>query len=344
MKQPNTKRHWTALAVARFYEEHETAARARDLYPLLEDIFPNPDTLVAALFALNEQDVIDHMVITSPSKRGSSKVFAYYPTNITIEELRDLEEPTELPDGTPISGDMDVHIPTMRVASGELPDKPQAKDEEVGLDYANVASGGDGDRDYDSSQRSVDPDAALEVTTDGGGTTDQTMTDDTDDTDDAADTDDEHTCPYCGDSYDSGNALGGHKNWCDERPAGVGHDRDDADDQADDTDELPDVEITEFDDSDSIDTADIGQPNTLSDVGVERRTLQRIAGERLYKLVAEDVLERLLEADLRVSGDYQPNSVVVLAEQAGFHDDIVDDAHDRAQSTVTSPADEQSHG
>jgi len=137
LQKTNTKSHWTALAVARYYEIHGTAVRARDLYDL-EHNHDKPERLVATLSRLNDIGVLDAIPVMSPaSKGGETRTHAYYPTNITIETLRDLEEPTKYPDGRFVQDDQDVTIPTDRVTASERPDPP-TNIERLGLEYTDT--------------------------------------------------------------------------------------------------------------------------------------------------------------------------------------------------------------
>lgn len=202
MKQPNTKLHWTALAVARYYDRFGTACRGRDLYPYVRDIHDKPDDLISALAAL--KDVLGNISVKSPIRSGGSTVaFAYYPTSVTIEELRDIGEPTELPDGSPVPEDANTTIPSARVADDEEVPPPTDNDT-MGLQYENMVSVRDrprGDhREYDTSNLE-DIDVALAVPSDGDSDDDETP----------------YACEYCGESFPSSHAKGGHKRHCIDR-------------------------------------------------------------------------------------------------------------------------------
>ena len=229
MKRPNTKKHWTALTLARYYDEHQTAARARDLWPVLKEIYDDPNNLNRALNGLRKDDFIDHVPVKSPSRDGGkTKTFAYYPTKTTIEQLRDIGEPTEMPDGSAIPDDINPSLTTSRATEGDNVDLPPS---DVMAPEYQTSYAGDGQRPTSYSKRdtthiSEDPVADL-------------ADDEADDESD--DDDDKHVCPYCGDTFDTPNGLGGHKGWCEEGPNADRKPSDDAPDA-----DLPPVEQTEF--------------------------------------------------------------------------------------------------
>lgn len=238
IKQSNTKLHWTALAVARFYEKHGTACRARDLYPYVEELHDTPDHLISALYDLNDTDTVDHSVVMSPRKTGGdSKTFAYYPTPITTETLRDLGEPTELPDGSPVPDDIDTSIPTDRVAAEDEVPPPENQDT-FGLEYDTM--GGtrpkEATRNYDTSRRAEEPQTSIVPdSTDEPGS----------DTDEVPIADEVDPCPYCGrDDFEDSRQKGGHMAHCGP---------DDEDDEIPGP-EGPEPELETFDDADNVDT------------------------------------------------------------------------------------------
>jgi hypothetical protein len=124
--------------------------------------------LVATLARLNEAGVLDYIEVMSPTKNGGkSRSFAYYPTKSSIENLRDLEEPTELPDGSPVPDAYNTTLPTARVDKDEQPDPPQ-NNMTTGLDYTSAVHAAQ-DRDYDYD-RSSDPDPVdADLTASDGG-------------------------------------------------------------------------------------------------------------------------------------------------------------------------------
>ena len=168
LQQSNTKSHWTLLAVARHFEIHGTACRARDLYEH-EQLHDTPDRLVATLARLKETGVLDYIEVMSPAKNGNkTRSFAYYPTKSSIENLRDLEEPTALPDGSPVPDEYDTTLPTARVDKGEQPDPPR-NNMTTGLEYESNLHATKKNKDYDRS-RSTDPDPVdADLTTADGG-------------------------------------------------------------------------------------------------------------------------------------------------------------------------------
>jgi len=199
MKRPNTKKHWTALTLARYYDEHQTAARARDLWPVLKEIYDDPNNLNRALGGLRKDDFVDHVPVKSPSRDGGkTKTFAYYPTKTTIEQLRDIGEPTEMPDGSAIPDDINPSLTTSRATEGDDVALPPS---DVMAPEYQTSYAGDGQRRTSYSKRdtthiSEDPVADL-------------ADDEADD--EPVDDDDKHVCPYCGDTFDTPNGLGGHR-------------------------------------------------------------------------------------------------------------------------------------
>jgi len=198
MQKSNTKLHWTALAVARFYEHKGTACRVRDLYNLggIDKIHETPTRLAACLHGLYKKERIDAFDILSPDKDGSkTRTRAYYPTNITIETLLDLGEPTELPDGTPINGDYDTRIPSERVDADEQPEPPQ--DNDVFAPEYDLKSRG-------SSARKKDPEppewAAKELPPI------EAVLPHPDE--------EKHVCEYCGKQFDRHRQMTGHQSSC----------------------------------------------------------------------------------------------------------------------------------
>jgi hypothetical protein len=111
MQKPNTKTHWTALAVAQYYDEFDEPARARDLYPFVQDIHDKPESLVAALQNLRAKDEIGYILTNSPAETGSTMTYAHYPTEETITTLMEIDTPTQLPNGQAIPDSVEVTIP-----------------------------------------------------------------------------------------------------------------------------------------------------------------------------------------------------------------------------------------
>ena len=220
MKKPNTKKHWTALAVARYYDKFGTAARARDLYPNLDRIFDKPDQLVSALSKLNSEDYIDAMTVKSSSSNGMRNVYAYYPTPITIEELRDIGLPTKFPDGEYVSDELDLELPTARVST-EDGTPPAPNTERPGLKYAwnENAQRKAGEPTIDKPKPGIadEPDAVMPEM-EAADDEDEPVEYDLDGLDPEAvelalDTL-LHICDNCGEMFDSGKALGGHRSHC----------------------------------------------------------------------------------------------------------------------------------
>lgn len=264
MKRPNTQKHWTALAVARYYERNDTACRARDLYRYVSELFDKPDQLVWALTKLDDEDTIDHIVVKSPTKDGGrSNTYAYYPTPITIEELRDLGEPTELPDGSPIPDTLDPSIPTKRVSAEEADSVPAPESESFGLKYETMtgpprsrsSEGALPPRDYDASGRSQSPDAVIEITDDPDPATgddsdeeaaesddnDETPIDTSEDTDtdNDAQNDAEAVCDYCGQEFASAHGVDVHLAYCPEYDPDADEVEDEDQDEEDSDDSAP---------------------------------------------------------------------------------------------------------
>ncbi len=148
MQQANTKSHWLALLIARYYDQTGEAARGRDLWPYAQHIYDEPDHMSAGLHYIHtNKDIVDSIQTRSPGKDAATDVMAYYPTEDTIETLELLDVPSYLPDGTEIPDAWDISIPESYV------DDPEnvtvtIDDDETGLDYAYADSGKDPDGHY----------------------------------------------------------------------------------------------------------------------------------------------------------------------------------------------------
>jgi len=194
MKLPNTKKHWTALALARYYDKFQKAARARDLFPYMREIHGGGESIAHSLRDLAEDGTIDYAEVKAPRQNGgTTTVHAYYPTPITIEDLRDLEEPTEMPDGSPIPDGLSTELSTARVSAEDDIDKilPEP-DESVGMDYAHK---------YPQESSGYLPD-------DDEDDIEQTEDDDSDDDEPS------FTCSYCGRGIGGKGPLTMHERAC----------------------------------------------------------------------------------------------------------------------------------
>jgi hypothetical protein len=196
MLQKNTKQFWTTLAIARYYENEGTAARLRDIYPYLSEVVGNPSILSATLSTLNKKDVLDRIYVQTSDGHG---MYAYYPTPITIEELRDAGEPTELPDGSPIPADLNTEIPTSRVAAEDEVEAPRdATIPAPEYEPSTPTGSRRGERDWEWPE---EPDAMIMVL---------------DEEDDAESSDEGHHCEHCDTTFDSRFAYAGHLSGCGE--------------------------------------------------------------------------------------------------------------------------------
>ena len=247
LKKPNTKIHWTALALTRYWEQFDEAARARDLYPFVQDIHENPDSLISSLSNLREGDVIGFATMQSPTNNGrTTKAFAYYPTNITIDRLRDVGEPSKLPNGEYVPEDLDTSIPDARVTAEEEDDVSLPSGDATGLEYVNMGGSSSRSklpsRDYDTSNLK-EVDGVVDVQTD----------EDVDDIE--TEDEDKYECPFCGDTFGNPHRFGGHKSACKPDPDEITHEFDPSWDDVDDA--LDFVFTTAFD---SDDTSDDEEP------------------------------------------------------------------------------------
>lgn len=183
MQQRNTKKHWLALSLVRYYHNTSEAARVRDLWPLVSEFYERPDNLVSQLGELkNRDELVDHLVTKSPGRKGDRKVFAYYPTEELAERLRGMGEPSYLPDGSPIPESLDPSLPD----ENTHPDDPEnvtctINDDETGLRYHNKETGdGPSKRRYSSTDRRRDPDITPDERDDEDDDTDESSSDDPD--------------------------------------------------------------------------------------------------------------------------------------------------------------------
>jgi hypothetical protein len=205
MKQPNTKKHWTALSIAAYYQKNGHACRARDLFPMVTAIHDDGDSLISSLHSLKADEIVGHVTVETGDNGASGRVFAYYPTTITIEDLRDIGLPTELPDHSPIPDEFDLTLPTERVSAEEekAGDIPLPTEDSPALEYArrpNQSKVRENPREYSTEDRFESDAEKLDF----------------DHADDEVEDEDEdedgYYCEQCGAGpFDSGKALGGHK-------------------------------------------------------------------------------------------------------------------------------------
>jgi len=211
-KRPNTKLHWALLAVARYFEEHGEAARVRDIHPRIDNLFDSPNTLSSTMFNLYDMGVLDHVVVISPNQGGDSAVRtnAYYPTNITIDTLRDLGEPEKLPNGNPVPDDYDTHTPTERVALDDEVPLPSNLDRPGVMEWSGKGDRPTADDTPSPNTRDTETKPAIRLKP-------QPRTMD-DDLTPAIEHNPEFTCDKCGETFENNAGLGSHRKYCDGEP------------------------------------------------------------------------------------------------------------------------------
>jgi len=215
MKRPNTKIHWGALAVAKYYQKTGEAARLRDLYPTVREVFDTPDDLSASLANLLGTGTIDAKMCLSPSKNGGkTKTNAYYPTTITIEGLRDVGSPTKLTDGSAVPDYFSTDIPSERVDAAEDPTMPSGGPQH-GLEYERMGRRGTrsnwstAPESTDATELpTIDAITGLDEGDDMSPPEPHTLDDDLTP---AIVEDIIHYCEDCGTLFETGNGLGGHR-------------------------------------------------------------------------------------------------------------------------------------
>jgi hypothetical protein len=98
----NAAFNWVRLALMRFYATRDEAARMRDLYRFVDELYDDPNQLSAALSEQAGQGIIGRFPVDIEDGATNCPANAYYPTPATRETVRSVGLPTAFPNGDPL--------------------------------------------------------------------------------------------------------------------------------------------------------------------------------------------------------------------------------------------------